>query len=67
MMAKVGNRVHKHYLLDQAKITLVKKILGAKTETEAIERALDMVIESAEKGQLRRIPERSKHQTHRAK
>jgi hypothetical protein len=35
---------HKHYLLDDTKIQKAKAILGAKTETEAIELALDRVI-----------------------
>jgi len=35
----------KHLRLDQEKIEKVKKISGAKTETEAIERALNLLIE----------------------
>jgi Ni,Fe-hydrogenase I large subunit len=35
----------KHLRLDQRKIDIAKQILGAKTETEAIEKALEMVIE----------------------
>lgn len=35
---------HKHLKLDQRKIDQAKKCLGAKTETEAIERALDLLI-----------------------
>ncbi|OGP64509.1 MAG: hypothetical protein A3K22_03005 [Deltaproteobacteria bacterium RBG_16_42_7] len=34
----------KHLRLDQRKIELVKKILRTKTETEAIEKALELVI-----------------------
>lgn len=33
----------KHLRLNQEKIEKVKKIIGAKTETEAIERALDFL------------------------
>lgn len=36
---------HKHLQLDQAKLTRAKTVLGAKTETEAIERALALVVE----------------------
>jgi hypothetical protein len=38
-------RRHKHLQLDQAKFTRAKTVLGAKTETEAIERALALVVE----------------------
>lgn len=34
----------KNYLLDEKKIRHAQKILGAKTETEAIDRALDLVV-----------------------
>ena len=40
---------HKHLVLDQAKIKKAQKALGAKTETEAINRALEMVISEDEK------------------
>lgn len=39
---------HKHYALDEAKIKRAKKLLGAKTETETIDRALDEVISERE-------------------
>ena len=35
----------KHLKLDQKKIDLAKQILGTKTETEAIEKALELVIQ----------------------
>lgn len=35
----------KHLKLDQKKIDMAKQILGVKTETETIEKALDMVIQ----------------------
>lgn len=41
---KTANTRDKHLKLNQEKIDLVKEILKAKTETEAIERALDLVI-----------------------
>ena len=38
---------HKHLKLDQSKIDRAKKLLGAKTEQETIERALDLVLAEA--------------------
>lgn len=35
---------HKHLKLDQDKIDRAKSLLGAKTEQETIERALDLVL-----------------------
>lgn len=35
----------KHFRLNQEKIEKVKKIIGAKTETEASEKAMDFLIE----------------------
>ena len=43
-MATTGNRSHKHFQLDGVKIKRAQKALGAKTETETIERALDLAI-----------------------
>nr|MDH4355827.1 hypothetical protein [Nitrospira sp.] len=37
-------RRHTHLQLDQAKLMRKKTVLGAKTETEAIERALALVV-----------------------
>lgn len=42
-------RIHKHFQLDGAKIKRAQKALGAKTETEAIERALDFAIDELRK------------------
>ena len=44
---------HKHFRLDHAKIKRAQKLLGATTETETIERALDEVI--AERDRDRRL------------
>lgn len=41
---KAKSTKDKHLKLNQEKIEMVKEILKAKTETEAIERALDLVI-----------------------
>lgn len=43
-MRQRAARRHKHLQLDQAKLTRAKAVLGAKTETEAIERALALVV-----------------------
>ena len=52
-------RKNKHLILNQAKLNLAKKLLGAKTETETIERALDEVISEAERDeQARQATER---------
>jgi hypothetical protein len=48
-MTAVKNRVHKHFQLDVSKIKRAKKVLQAKTETETIERALDLAIEEHER------------------
>ena len=49
------NRSHKHFQLDSVKIKRAQKALGAKTETETIERALDLAI--AEHRSNRRLQE----------
>ena len=51
-MATTRNRVHKHFQLDAIKIRRAQKIFKAKTETEAIERALDFAIDEQEKNRL---------------
>lgn len=45
---------HKHFVLDQAKIKRAQKLLGARTETEAIEGALDEVISQRKREALAR-------------
>jgi hypothetical protein len=42
-----ATKIKKQYILDQSKIRQVKKIVHAKNDTEAITRALDIVIESS--------------------
>ena len=39
-----SNKVRKQFILDPAKINRVKNLVGAKTETEAIDKAMDVVI-----------------------
>ena len=56
---------HKHVQLDQEKLNRAREILGAKTETEALGRALDIVVSEAEidtalkkvrgKGRIRKV------------
>lgn len=43
-MPTSAKRAHKHFQLDARKIKRAKRVLEAKTETEAIERALDFAI-----------------------
>jgi len=51
-MTTASKRAHKHFQLDSAKIKRAQKALHAKTETEAIERALDFAIAEHEKNRL---------------
>ena len=48
----MATRVHKHFRLDAVKIKRAQKALGTGTETEAIERALDLVISEHESNRL---------------
>lgn len=43
-MANAKSRSHKHFRLDGGKIKRAQRLLRANTETETIERALDLVI-----------------------
>ena len=51
-MATVRNRAHKHFQLDTAKIKRAQKALRAKTETETIDRALDLAIAELESNRI---------------
>lgn len=51
MKTTTSTRKNKHMILDQAKLEKARRILGARTETETIERALDQVISEDEKNQ----------------
>ena len=42
-------RKNKHLILDQGKLKKAQQVLSAKTETETVERALELVISEAEK------------------
>jgi hypothetical protein len=47
-------RSHKHFRLDPVKIKRAQRALRVRTETEAIERALDLVIAEHERNRLTR-------------
>lgn len=49
MSSTEGTRRNKHLILNQTKLKRAQKVLGAKTETETVERALDAVIDDAER------------------
>jgi hypothetical protein len=51
-MATGKKPVHKHVQLDARKVKRAQKALKARTETEAIERALDLAIDEHEKNRL---------------
>lgn len=51
-MATTRNRSHKHFQLDAVKIKRAQRALRAKTETETIERALDLAIAEDERNRL---------------
>jgi len=52
-MATAGRQtVHKHFRLDVAKLKRAQKALRTATETETVERALDMAISEHKRNQL---------------
>jgi hypothetical protein len=51
-MGTARNRSHKHFQLDSMKIKRAQKALHAKTETETIERALDLAIAEHQRNRL---------------
>ncbi len=52
-MASAKSRIiHKHFRLDASKISRVRKALRASTETEAIDRALDLALAEHERNRL---------------
>jgi len=44
--------LHKHFRLDQGKLKRAQKVLAASTETETIERALELAISEHERNRL---------------
>ncbi len=54
-MSTARNRIaHKHFRLDAAKIRRAQRVLKASTQTETIDRALDVVIAEHERDRLTR-------------
>ncbi len=51
-MTTARTRSHKHFRLDAMKIKRAQKVLRAGTETEAIDRALDLVISEHQRNRL---------------
>ena len=51
-MATSRARSHKHFQLDAVKLKRAQRVLRADTETETIERALDIVIAEHERNRL---------------
>ncbi|MGA8493024.1 MAG: hypothetical protein WB711_21555 [Terriglobales bacterium] len=51
-MGTARSRSHKHFQLDPAKIKRAQRALRAKTETETIERALDLAIAEQRRNRL---------------
>ena len=51
-MGTATKRTHTHFQLDASKIKRAQRALQARTETEAIERALDFAISEHEKNRL---------------
>jgi len=49
---KIAANVRKQFILDPEKIKSVKKITKAKTDTEAINKALDMIIANTKIGKM---------------
>jgi hypothetical protein len=44
--------IHKHFRLDSIKLKRAQKVLEARTETETVERALDLAISEHERNRL---------------
>lgn len=51
-MATSRARSHKHFQLDAVKLKRAQRLLRADTETETIERALDIIIAEHERNRL---------------
>lgn len=51
-MPNHSRRTHKHFRLDGAKIKRAQRVLRVDTETEAIERALDLLLSEHKKNRL---------------
>jgi len=49
---KTAAKVRKQFILDAGKIATARKITGARTDTDAINRALDILISNSEIGKM---------------
>jgi hypothetical protein len=56
LMPRAVTRSHKYFWLDPAKIKRAQEALGARTQTETIDRALDLVIAEAQSHRLDLTP-----------
>jgi hypothetical protein len=53
LMGTASSRIaHKHFRLDHVKLKRAQKILAAATETETVERALDLAISEYERNRM---------------
>jgi len=52
MRSDKGNTVRKHFRLNAAKLKRAQELLGATTESETVELALDMVIAEYERSRV---------------
>lgn len=52
MATAKSHTMHKHFRLDSIKLKRAQKVLAARTETETVERALDLAISEHERNRL---------------
>jgi hypothetical protein len=52
MATRKSRAIHKHFRLDSIKLKRAQRVLEARTETETIERALDLAISEHERNRL---------------
>jgi hypothetical protein len=52
MATAKSHAIHKHFRLDSIKLKRAQKVLEARTETETVERALDLAISEHQRNKL---------------
>lgn len=52
MATSRSRTIHKHFRLDSIKLKRAQKVLAARTETETVERALELAISEHERNRL---------------
>jgi hypothetical protein len=52
MATAKSHTIHKHFRLDSIKLKRAQKVLEARTETETVERALDLAISEHQRNKL---------------